>query len=301
MNISYEWYRIFELAARHMSFSQAAKELYVTQSSVSQTIRALEEHLDLPLFFRNGKRISLTPAGQLLYDQLQEAFATVRHAENLLDSYRSLETGQLRIGASDTICKHYLLEIFEEFHRRYPHINLLIDNQPTPKTREEVAAGELDLGFVNHRPEIRDSRFHYSSFHMLRECFFTGKAYAHLADRPLSAETLRTLPLISLKTHTSTRTFLETLFAERGLTLEPEVELISIDLIADLVDIGLGIGFADMKVITDHASEHLRPLQTTFEIPRREIAMIAHASAPLSKAAQAFISLTREMRKGPSV
>lgn len=300
MNISYEWYRIFEVASRHMSFSKAAEELFVTQSSVSQSIRALEDQLGLSLFFRRGRRISLTPAGELLSGRLGEAFTLVRQAENLLDSYRSLEIGQLRIGASDTICRHYLLEVFEEYHRRYPHIALLIDNQPTPMTREEVAGGELDLGFINHLDGENDARFRFFPFQELQEGFFAGEAFSGHTDRPLDAAELAALPLISLGKNTSTRSFMESLFETQGITPEPEVELISNDLIADLVDIGLGIGFADRKVIEDHPSRRLFMLETSFSVPHREIVMITHAGAPISRAAQAFIDLASSMRKGTS-
>ncbi len=98
-------------------------------------------------------------------------------------------------------------------------------------------------------------------------------------------------PLVSLKKHTSTRAFVEEIFKMFKLSIEPEVELISIDLIADLVDIGLGIGFADQKVIDDHQSEKLFALKTDFDIPKRQISMISHANAPLSTAAKAFIEL----------
>jgi DNA-binding transcriptional LysR family regulator len=293
MNINYELYKVFYLTAKHMSFSKAAQDLFVTQSSVSQSIKSLENQLSISLFFRKGKRISLTPSGSLLFDHLEKAFKEIKQAENLLDSYRSLDIGQLRIGASDTICKHYLLEIFEEFHTLYPNIKLLIDNQPSPKTKEEVAGGELDLGFINHKPDSIDHRFYYIDFYTLQEVFFTSEHYQQLKGQSLSAKMLLEYPLISLKKHTSTRAFIEEIFKMYKLSIEPEVELISIDLIADLVDIGLGIGFADSKVITDHPSNKLFPLVTDFEIPKRQISMISHANAPLSTAAKVFIDLMK--------
>ncbi|MBN2259441.1 MAG: LysR family transcriptional regulator [Clostridiales bacterium] len=296
MNINYELYKIFYHVAKNMSFSKAADKLFVTQSSVSQSIKSLEDQLGISLFFRNGKRISLTNSGEILYEHLETAFHEIITAENYIDSYKSLEVGYLKIGASDTICKHYLMDIFEEFHQKFPKIKLMIDNQPSPKTKIEVLKGQLDLGFINHKNQDIDSKFNYSTFYMLDEIFFTSSHNKYIDNQILTPEDFIKYPFISLKKHTSTRNFIESIFKNYGISIEPEVELISVDLIVDLVNAGFGIGFADRKVIKDSIYENLIIVKTTFDIPKRKISLITNKRAPLNQAAKAFIEII-ESRK----
>ncbi len=297
MNINYELYKVFYNVAKNMSFSRAADFLFVTQSSVSQSIKLLEKQLGISLFFRNGKRISLTQSGKILFEHLETAFTEITIAENFIDSYKAVEIGELKIGASDTICKHYLLDIFEEFHQRYPKIKLLIDNQPSPKTKHEVVTGQLDLGFINHDYDKIDSRFNYIDFYTLDEIFFTSNHYKILKDKILKLDDFNKYPFISLKKHTSTRIFLEDIFSKSNLTLQPEVELISVDLIVDLVKAGFGIGFADRKVIQDNQNDKLIIIKTTFDIPKRKISLITNKKTPLNQAARAFISIVDSHKK----
>ena len=285
MNINYELYKVFYLTAQHMSFSKAAQDLFVTQSSVSQSIKSLEEQMNVSLFFRNGKRISLTTSGQILFEHLSSAFNDIKRAENLINSYKSLEVGELKIGASDTICKHYLLEIFEEFHSLYPSIKLLIDNQPSPKTKLEVINGQLDIGFINHEGGDLDKRFNSIDFYTLDEIFFFSSHHEELKNIIFSPKDFK---------NTSTRNFIESIFDQFNIALEPEIELISIDLIVDLVSIGLGIGFADRRVIENHVQNNLIELKTNFDIPKRKISLISNSRAPLSNAANAFIKIAQK-------
>jgi len=291
MNVNYEWYKVFYFAAYYMNFSKAAEQLFVTQSSVSQTIKSLENQLDTLLFYRNGKKISLTQTGKVLFDYVQRMQNEVQTAEKIINSYKILDKGELKIGVSDTICKHYLLNYLESFHNNYPNIKLLIDNQPSPKTKEEVLNRELDLGFINHEYDEIDNRFDYIDFYKLKEVFFTGNKLSHLQNNTLTARDFSNIPFISLKENTSTRLFIEKIFKNQNIQVQPEVELISVDLIIDLVKAGFGVGFADTKVINNVSNKDLVILNTSFDIPKRKISIITHKKIPMHRVTKEFINL----------
>lgn len=291
MNVNYEWYKVFYFAAYYMNFSKAAEQLFVTQSSVSQTIKSLENQLDTLLFYRNGKKISLTQTGKVLFDYVQRMQNEVQTAEKIINSYKILDKGELKIGVSDTICKHYLLNYLESFHNNYPNIKLLIDNQPSPKTKEEVLNSILDLGFINHEYDEIDNRFDYIDFYKLKEVFFTGNKLSHLQNNTLTARDFSNIPFISLKENTSTRLFIEKIFKNQNIQVQPEVELISVDLIIDLVKAGFGVGFADTKVINNVSNKDLVILNTSFDIPKRKISIITHKKIPMHRVTKEFINL----------
>ncbi len=301
MSYPLEPYRVFYQVALEESFTKAAGKLFVTQSSVSQSVKSLEDHLKVKLFFRRGRGIALTEEGILLYAHLKVAFNEFDKVHRYLEKHQNLESGQLRIGASDTLCKHYFLEVFEEFHTRYPGIKLQINNQPSLKTMESLMEGSIDLGLINH--EIREAhpQFDYTGFFPLEEVFFASEKILPSGKEHYTLKDLSRYPFVSLRENTSTRRFLEDFFHSKGLKMNTEVELISLDLIISLVTAGFGVGFADQRVIGNPKDKGLVILKGRFDLPRRHIAIITHRRLPKSPAARAFIAVAEGHKKKHSI
>ena len=97
MDINYELYKVFFHVASTLSFSEASKQLFISQSAVSQAIKALEKKLDQTLFIRSTKRVQLTPEGEILLRHVEPAMNLIKRGESkLVDSASS--GGQIRIG-----------------------------------------------------------------------------------------------------------------------------------------------------------------------------------------------------------
>ena len=109
MDINLELYKVFYYVATTLSFSEASRQLFISQSAVSQSIKTLERKLGQPLFIRSTKKVQLTPAGALLLKQVEPAMNLISRGESQLLESGSLGLGQLHIGASDTICRYFLL------------------------------------------------------------------------------------------------------------------------------------------------------------------------------------------------
>ena len=101
--------KVFYHVANTLSFSEASKQLFISQSAVSQSIKVLEKKLNQPLFIRSTKRVQLTPEGEILLKHIEPAMNLIKQGENQLLEANTLNGGQLRIGASDTICRYYLV------------------------------------------------------------------------------------------------------------------------------------------------------------------------------------------------
>ena len=129
MDINYELYKVFYHVANTLSFSEASKQLFISQSAVSQSVKVLEKKLNQTLFLRSTKRVQLTPEGEILLKHIEPAMNLIRQGENQLLEANTLNGGQLRIGASDTICRYYLIPYLKEFHRRYPNVHIKVTNQ----------------------------------------------------------------------------------------------------------------------------------------------------------------------------
>ena len=117
MDINYELYKVFYHVAVTLSFSEASKQLFISQSAVSQSIKVLEKKLKQPLFIRSTKKVQLTPEGEILLKHIEPAMNLIQKGENQLLEAHTLNGGQLRIGASDTICRYYLVPYLKQFHK----------------------------------------------------------------------------------------------------------------------------------------------------------------------------------------
>ena len=149
MDINYELYKVFYHVAKSLSFSEAAAGLYISQSAVSQSVKLLEKRLGQTLFVRNTKRVSLTPEGEMLLKHIEPAIQLITRGENQLSREASEGGMQLRIAASDTICRYVLVPFFRNLHERFPDVHINILNGTSPHCAQMLESGQVDLIVAN--------------------------------------------------------------------------------------------------------------------------------------------------------
>ncbi len=292
MDINFELYKVFYYVAKHLSFSAAANELYISQSAVSQGIKLLEEKLSEKLFVRSTKQVHLSPAGILLFTHVEQAFHFLKLGERNLGELHSLEQGELKIGASDTICKYHLLPYFKQFNQLYPKIKLNVTNRPSPVCAELLSKGLVDISIVNLDVNQTYQNMTIRKTSALHDVFVASFAFSHLQGQRHSLEDIAALPLLTLEKNTTTRRFLDILFAQHRISFQPEIQLGSVDLLIELAKIGLGVAFVSREYVEKElADNQLFTLTLTTEITPRELGIITHDCLPVPLAAQKFIEL----------
>ena len=148
MAVKLELYRIFRTVAEEESISAAAKTLFISQSAVSQSIHQLEEQLQVRLFSRQPRGVTLTGEGRVLYDYVRSAISLIETGEEKVQQTRELMMGELVIGASDTVTRSLLLPYLQRFHERYPAIRLKVLNGTSYEALQMLRAGQVDLAFA---------------------------------------------------------------------------------------------------------------------------------------------------------
>ena len=169
MSVKLELYRVFQEVARMGNISAAAQNLYISQSAVSQSIKQLEEQLQVRLFSRSTRGVVLTSEGKILLDYVSHGLGLIQCGEEKLAQSRQLLTGELIIGASDTVTKTYLVSRLEAFHRQYPAIQIRILNGTSQMVLDYLHAGQVDIAFASE-PREKDA---YS----VRHCFDTHQIF----------------------------------------------------------------------------------------------------------------------------
>ena len=150
MDINYELYKVFYHVAATLSFSEASKQLFISQSAVSQSIKVLEKKLNQTLFIRSTKKVQLTPEGEILLKHVEPAINLIQKGENQLLEANTLNGGQLRIGASDTICRYYLIPYLNRFHKAYPNVHIKVTNQTSIECAHLLENGQVDFIITNY-------------------------------------------------------------------------------------------------------------------------------------------------------
>lgn len=286
MYIKLEQYKIFNEAATTLSFSIAARNLFISQSAVSQTISSIEKELQTQLFIRNSKGVSLTKEGKLLHQQIDKALALITGVENQLSNYHELKDGQLIIGAGDTFSEYFLTNYIVKFKQLYPGVKIKVINRTSLETRELLKSDQIDLGFLNL--PIKDDSLVIKECFQVHDIFVSKKPDNHI----YTFNQLADQPLILLEKSSNTRNRIDNYFANKGLLLKPTIELGAHNLLLDFARAGLGISCVIKEFSQELLNQGiLHEIKTSQPLPKRSIGYAYPKRRTQSVATNKFIEL----------
>ena len=227
---------VFYVVANEESFSKASEKLYISQPAVSQNIKSLEDSVGFQLFTRAKKGVKLTQEGLEIYDYCKQIFKQVDLLNQTITDLSSLDTGTLYIGASDTICKYYLIDKLKEFETLFPKIRFKVTNCTTNESMKLLKNGDVDLVFV-HSPIYEDVQtLNCLALHDVFVCAYDYDAsnINHLSD-------LTNHQVLLLEEASSSRKMLDNNLLKYGVVLKPNFELASLDLLVEFSKKNMGI------------------------------------------------------------
>ena len=176
MDINLELYKVFYYVATTLSFSEASRQLFISQSAVSQAVKNLEKKLGHTLFVRSTKRVILTPEGELLLQHVKPALSMLNEGEAALSGEGNL-TGQLRIGASDTLCRYFLIPYLRRFHKDHPEVRIKIINITSIGCAELLENGQAELIVTNYPNSRLSSHTKLQTVLEFRDIFVANPDY----------------------------------------------------------------------------------------------------------------------------
>lgn len=290
MDINYELYKVFYHVAATLSFSEASKQLFISQSAVSQSIKVLEKKLNQTLFIRSTKKVQLTPEGDILLKHVEPAINLIQKGENQLLEANTLNGGQLRIGASDTICRYYLIPYLNRFHKAYPNVHIKVTNQTSIECAHLLENGQVDFIITNYPNSGLSNSQNVRVINEFHDVFVANQEYFPLKGETVSLQKLQTYPILMLDRKSTTSEFLHHMFQREQLDLVPEIELSSNDLLIDLARIGLGIAFVPDFCIPENDKD-LFIVKLTEKMPARQMIVAYNESLPVSQASKQFMDM----------
>jgi DNA-binding transcriptional LysR family regulator len=283
--------RIVELG----SFTRAAESAGITQSAVSQQIKALQEHFDVKLVDVVGGRIQLTDAGRFLADRSEQLMANVTALERDMQEFSAVRIGTLRLGATVTIGTHGLAPLLARFGAAHPGVEVRITIDNTDAIVAALRNGELGLALVEGAAAGTDLEITpYQSDELVLIVPARGHRFSRRAE--VRAADLARERFVMREPGSGTRALIETVLQRAGVVPTIALELPSGDAIARAVESNLGVAIISRLVVArDVALGRLASVRVGDVDLHRTFRLVRLSATSPSPAALAFERLVHEL------
>jgi DNA-binding transcriptional LysR family regulator len=208
----------FIYAAESLSFSEAAKQLNLSQPTVSYHVKALEKELGASLFIRTGGGLQLTEAGRLLLPRARKLFHQSNEIEELLSSLEDGVIGELRIACSTTAGKYILPQLAARFCQRFPGIRVSILRCNPEGATAMLQENDANLGVVSF--EVQDQNFEYQEFFEDVLTLIVPREHPWALRRAIEPEELIHEPMIVREANSGTMRVLLSELAKHDISLD---------------------------------------------------------------------------------
>jgi DNA-binding transcriptional LysR family regulator len=261
MNVTLRQLKVFEAVARHLSFTRAAEELYLTQPAVSMQVKQLEQHVGLPLFEQVGKKVSLTEAGREMQFYSRAIMQLLDEADDVIEGLRGGERGHLVLAVPST-ANQMTMQLLAAFKQRNPAFTFSIDITNREGLLRRLELNECDLVIMGKPPDEAS----------LDAVAFMDNPLVVIAapDHPLAKQKriapagLKSETFVIREPGSGTRIAMERFFAEQGWRVAGGMEMASNEAIKQAVEAGLGLGIVSLHTLdVELAAERLAVLDVT--------------------------------------
>jgi DNA-binding transcriptional LysR family regulator len=289
---------VFVAVARERSFSLAARKIHLSQPTLSEHVRELEQELGKPLFVRRGRTVTLTDAGRVFEPYAARIVATVGDARQAVVEVDGLARGSLVIGASTTPGVYVLPRIIGAFRQRYPGIDVTLKIANSRVIEQGVRANDFDLGVVGGHGLVPGE-----------ECLAAGLDDELILivppDHPwarrgvIEPGRIADQPLLTREEGSATRQVAERSLQRANVRLNIAMELDHPEAIKQAVMAGLGVAFMSIHAVRDElAGGRLRTVRVRGVRIKRHFHVIHHEPRTLGASARAFMEVLEQSTLG---
>jgi LysR family transcriptional regulator, cyn operon transcriptional activator len=280
--------RYFLAVAEHRNFTRAAEALHVSQPTLSQQIRQLEDTLGAQLLDRSGREIQLTDAGTAYARYAQRALQDLEAGKRAIHDVHELSRGSLRLAITPTFTAYLVGPLLEKYNRRYPNITLNIREMPQDRIEALLNEDAVDVGIAfndTYSPEIETQVLFVEALAMM-----VGKSHPHAKKRDaLTLRGFESESLVLLNEEFATRHYIDRYCRQHGVAPRIVMEVNSISAIIEIVQRSALATLLPDAIAREHPE--LRVVDLKPALPQRTAALLLRKGAYRTAAAQAFIEL----------
>jgi len=285
-NATFRQLRVFNAVARHLSFAKAAETLHVSAPAITMQIKELEAAVGMPLFERQGRKVSLTTSGEYMLVYARKMLALLKDAEDAAARLQRIETGKLTIGMVDTTT-YFIPALLSKFLKEHEGIELALNVGNRSELIQALQNSEVDIAIMGSPPSEISVRAEPFAANPL--VFVASPDHPLAGESGLQAEDLRQQSFIVREPGSGTRSAMESFFTQARFQPRFSMQLKSNDAIKQAVKANLGLSFLSLHTIgLELQTKQLCVLQVRGSPVVRAWHVVHALSKLLSPAAEAF-------------
>lgn len=246
MHVTLRQMRVFEAVARHLSYTRAAEELFLTQPAVSMQIKQLEGNVGLPLFEQLGKRLHLTDAGREMLACSRAIARQLKEVEEIIEDMKGVRRGRLHVAVAST-AGYFATRLLAAFAREHEGVTISLDITNRERLLQELADNETDLAIMGQPPEEYD--LEATAFMQNPLVVIAAPDHPLARRKKIPLKGLQAEPFVVRERGSGTRTAMEQFFSDKGVTLRSDIEMSSNEAIKQSVQAGLGLGIVSLHTL----------------------------------------------------
>ena len=272
-NINLNLYKVFYDVVKYGSFSKAAEFTYTTQSSISKSIKKLEEQLGIKLFYRNSHGVELTENGKELLYYVEQSYGNIMTAERLLTETDNLDRGKLNIGLPSYISSFFFFDKIKDFYKKYPNIEITLMNGSREYLLNLLHNHKIDF-IIYSSPifENLDKDLELIKLYPIEYKFFCRKdkyeSYKHIKD----LKDLENVPLVLPVPGSNNRRFLDEILIKKDIKIKRAINIHTSEGILTAVKNDLGVGYIIEDIIKGNDTYKCINIKT--KLHKEEVALI---------------------------
>ena len=285
--------KIFYETAKYLNMTKVAKEMFISQPSISQSINELELELDVKLFDRIGKKLYLTQEGEVFLNYTRRILNLYDEGVKTIRDINSNEKGKIIIGASTTIGIYILPEIIKMFSNKFKHIEISLIIENTKNIEKLILENKVDFAFAEG--EITSEEIYKEVIWKDELVFICGKESNLKNYKEISLKELKYQKLIMREQGSGTREHTELFLKKNKMSFNTFLELGSTEAIKKTVEANLGVGCLSYRVVEDNVNnKDLYMVRVQEGKIERDLFLLLHNDKFISNNMKVFIEYCKK-------
>jgi DNA-binding transcriptional LysR family regulator len=279
--INFNQLRNFYHTAKNLSFTLAAKRLYITQPAVTAQVKSLENYCNLKLFKKKGRKIYLTDEGKTLYEYARKFFDYEKEIEDVIEDMRELKRGVLRLGTTKAYARYFMPFMITGFHEAYPQIKIHLSEGSSSDMIYSLLDIKIEVAIIAKAEDHPD--VYFTPFSQEEMVLIVAPGHHLARKKAVSFRELAEEPIIMKETGSGTRKLINELFAQSNCMPNVLMETSNAEFIKQLVQRGDGISFLVREAV---ASELMDKKLATVPMKEKIFLDVSIAWIPCTNCAQ---------------
>ncbi|MDI9377871.1 LysR family transcriptional regulator [Acetomicrobium sp.] len=243
--------RTFLTVCDEMSITGAASRLFITQSAVSQQIKALEEEFEIKLFDKKGRRICITSDGKVFFEIAKNIIEKADSITEKLKATKSLEVGSLNLASTHHLAQYLLMKPLIEFHKRHSKIDLTLQSLDAHEIRSAVEARAVDIGFVPDGTSVLSPFLNITRIYEDRMALIAWPEHPWRKKDKINPSQLEGMPFVFASTPSSINDIAVAFLKRHRINVETFIDLGNIDLLKEAVRHRVGLALTSKLAIQE--------------------------------------------------